>query len=130
MEIDHTVIGYKCPGFADDSPSLTLGEWGLTHGDRIRHLQKLKDAEILCPNNYPNLDAAIAYHQQFPANDRFHDTVVLFENGRILKSDKDATPTVFANGVERACSDQPVPMTLPTVQQLLREIPASIIGDI
>ncbi|EER37268.1 predicted protein [Histoplasma capsulatum H143] len=59
-----------------------------------------------------NLDAAIAYHRQFPANDRYPDTVVLFQNGRILK------------GVERACSAQPAAndaSTLPTT--LMRKIP-------
>ncbi|PGH29191.1 hypothetical protein GX50_08054 [[Emmonsia] crescens] len=120
MEIDHTVIGHKCDrhGFAEDSPFLTLEEWGVTHGDRIRYLQKLKDAEILCPNEYPNLDAAIAYHRQFPANDRYPDTVVTFENGRILKPGEQLTPFVPI-WVEPAANDLPTPPTT------LREIPAN-----
>ncbi|OAX79416.1 hypothetical protein ACJ72_06265 [Emergomyces africanus] len=33
------------------------------------YLEKLKAAETLCPNYYPNFDATVAYHRQFPAND-------------------------------------------------------------
>ncbi|KAK2812063.1 hypothetical protein FQN50_001773 [Emmonsiellopsis sp. PD_5] len=84
QECQHTsFLGHNCdrPGFnyACDGP--LMGEWPTTHGKRIRHLQQIKEAQIMCPMQDENLDAAIAYHQQYSAEDQCEDTVVWLQHG-------------------------------------------------
>ncbi|KAK2783977.1 hypothetical protein FQN52_009356 [Onygenales sp. PD_12] len=92
-EIDHHDPTHKCdrPGIPEDSPFTTMGVYGETHGERVRYLQDLKGAQLLCPKHYPNLDAAIEHHKQFPANDEYPDMLVHFQNGKVVeKKDLDA----------------------------------------
>ncbi|KAK2775745.1 hypothetical protein FQN53_002993 [Emmonsiellopsis sp. PD_33] len=92
-EIDHYDPGHKCDrrGIPKDSPFTTMGVYGETHGERVRYLQDLKDAQLLCPKHYPNLDAAIEHHKQFPANEEYPDMLVHFQNGKVVeKKDLDA----------------------------------------
>ncbi|KAK2788971.1 hypothetical protein FQN52_000125 [Onygenales sp. PD_12] len=81
QESEHTsFLGHKCdrPGsnYACDDPLMLMGESPTTHGKRIRYLQQIKEAQIMCSMQDENLDAAIAFHRAYPADDQCDDTVV------------------------------------------------------
>ncbi|KAK2798057.1 hypothetical protein FQN50_008969 [Emmonsiellopsis sp. PD_5] len=100
-KIDHHDPRHKCDhsGIPKDSPFATMGVYGETHGERIRYLQDLKDAQLLCPKHNLNLDAAIEHHKQFPANDEYPDTLVHFQNGKVVeKIDLDGRYPLWIEG--------------------------------
>lgn len=60
-------------------------KWPLTHKERIEELEDiLKDDRLdIC---YPNVKAAIRYHQGFDENAECDHTLVYFQDGRQLES--------------------------------------------
>ncbi|KAK2798440.1 hypothetical protein FQN51_007703 [Onygenales sp. PD_10] len=137
-EIDHYDPGHKCDrrGIPEDSPFTTMGVYGETHGERVRYLQDLKDAQLLCPKHYPNLDAAIEHHKQFPANEEYPDMLVHFQHGKVVeKKDLDARYPLWLEGRFSICSSQPTssqppastpPATdLPSHPTTLQQVPAN-----
>ncbi|KAK2808509.1 hypothetical protein FQN50_004718 [Emmonsiellopsis sp. PD_5] len=99
------------PNFAHyplDGPLLAT-VWPITHDGRIQQLQRIQASGQLCPAQSRNVDAAIAWHRQYPANEHCPDDRKFFQFGRLLDSEKDVDmywycPYVFCTAPWSICT--------------------------
>ncbi|PGG96779.1 hypothetical protein AJ80_09783 [Polytolypa hystricis UAMH7299] len=95
---------HGCDRLPLDSPLTTLQGYGFTRGERIRWLQDVKEAKLLCPVQDDNIDAAIAYHRQFDPNTNYPDTLAWFQYGRLVSNGWEGVNPEFAKWTEGAIS--------------------------